>query len=153
MSLAAPDKAGNVFELALQVLGALQEAGDARTLVTAFGASRAEKLAYIDAVESHEREFLHDNGRLEHQPVMARVEKERLETWDVESTKAITNAKVELANEKGASHVVDGQASADMLAMRSAMEGRDCLQGELTTTSEKLQVVKEYLNATFDHLN
>lgn len=52
----------------------------------------------IGGLESHEQERLDENGRLEHQLVAGRVEKEPQRARDVESTTAVTDVKVELAN-------------------------------------------------------
>lgn len=71
---------------------------------------------------------------------------------DVERTKAVTEAKVELANAKEALCVLEGWASADRSAKRGAIEDCDCVQGELATTSAKLQVENGVLPDTFDHL-
>lgn len=48
--------------------------------------------------------------------------------------------------------MLEVQASADRSAVRSAIEGRNCMQGECVTTLVKLQVVKGTLFATFDHV-
>lgn len=50
---------------------------------------------------------------LENELIMGMPEKERHETWDMEMTKDVTDANVELANANGALCVVDGEASAD----------------------------------------
>lgn len=49
MSLAVPDKAGDVLQLALRSLDALQELQEARTMVRALGASGTKQSARIDA--------------------------------------------------------------------------------------------------------
>lgn len=69
---------------------------------------------------------------------MPRVEKEFHEAWDVESTKAVADAKVELPNVKEALRVLEGRASGDRSAIRSAVKERDRPQNELAITSAKL---------------
>lgn len=56
--------------------------------------SGAEQFGKIDELKSHECELLDENRRLEHEPIGLRVEKEGHEAGDVESTKAVTDAKV-----------------------------------------------------------
>lgn len=70
----------------------------------------------------------------------------------MKSTKAVTDAKVELANTKEACCALEGRASADRVAMRSAVEGCDRVQGEFATTSTKNQAAKAALIAKFDQL-
>lgn len=81
----------------------------------------------IDWLESHQREFLDKNWRLEHQPVMTRLRKERHETLEVERMKSITHPKADPAKAKGALRVIEGQASPDSSAMCSVMEDRNCV--------------------------
>lgn len=54
----------------------------------------------IDELDSHEREILYDNRRLEPQLSAYRVEMDCHESRHVESMKAITGVKVELADPK-----------------------------------------------------
>lgn len=72
------------------------------------------------------------------------------EALDVQSTKFVTDARVQLASAKEALQVLEGRASADRLAVPSAVEYRDCMQGELATTSALLRITKRGLTATFD---
>lgn len=152
LRFAVPDKGGELFGLALGGLDVLQKLGEARTWVAALEASRAGRLARIEALQSYQREPLHKNRYLAHQLVTVRDEEERHEARDVESTKAVTDAKVERLNAKEALHVLEGRASTDSSTKRGAMEDRDHVQGELVTTSARLQVGKWALTATFDHL-
>lgn len=59
-----------------------------------------------DAIESHERELFDKNLPFEYQLFTVRVQKERHEARDKESTKTATDAKDELANTKKATRVV-----------------------------------------------
>lgn len=115
------------------------------TLVTSLESIWAEQLAKIDAIESHERELFDENRHLEHKLVTVKFEKERHEARNVESTKSVTDAKVELANAKEALNVLKGSPSTDRSAVHGAIEHRDSVQGELATTSAKLQVAKRAL--------
>lgn len=96
LSFAVPDKAGDVFGLELRGLDASQESGEAGMPVATLEASKAEQLAKTDALESHDRGLLDENQSLENQMVVVRDEKERHKAWGVESSKAITDGKVEL---------------------------------------------------------
>lgn len=60
-----------------------------------------------------------------HQLVTFRVKKECHEARDIESTKAATDAKVELGEAKEALHVLEARASTDRSALRGAIEERD----------------------------
>lgn len=71
--------------------------------------SGAEYLARIDALESGEHELFDDIRLLEHQVVMDRVEKEFHAAREVESTEAVTDAKVELVSAKEALRVLEGR--------------------------------------------
>lgn len=102
MSLADPHNAGNVFEWAIQGLDALQESGRTTMGVAALEASGPEQLTKIGALESLERKLLDIDRRFEHQLGTVMVDKECYEPLDVESTKAVIDAKVELANAKEA---------------------------------------------------
>lgn len=115
--------------------------------------NEVEQLAKIDALESQESELLDDNRCLELQLVTVMLEKERHEAGDGESTKAVTEAKVELVNAKEAWRVLEGRTSADGLALRSAMEERNRAQNEVATPSAKLQLAKGAFAATTDHLS
>lgn len=117
----------------------------------ALQACEAPKLTKIDVLESNERDRLDETRRYDQKLVTVRVEIERHEAQDVKSTKASTAAKVELANFEEALRVLKGRASAEMLAMRSAMEDSDGMQGKLVITSAKLEVARRALSATFGH--
>lgn len=94
LSLAVPDIAGLVFELSLRCRDVVQELEEAGTLVAVLPAPRAEQFTKIDALQSHNQELLDENLRLEHQVRLVRVEEELHTPRDVDSTKAVTNAKV-----------------------------------------------------------
>lgn len=130
----------------------MQESGEASTQVAALEAIGTEQLANNDALESIEPDLLDENRRLDYQLIMARVEKERHKAQDLESMKALSDAKVEPANAKEALGVLETQASTDRSVMCSAIEGRDRMQGKLATTSAKLQVANGAFTSTFDHL-
>lgn len=70
----------------------------------------------------------------------------------MESRKAVTDAKVEIADAKEALPGLEGWASVDRSALRSAIEEGDCIQSEVAMTSAKFQVAKWALTATFYHL-
>lgn len=70
----------------------------------------------------------------------------------MESTKAVTEAKFELAKAKEALRMLESQASAVLSAIPSAMGDRDLVQQELVTMSAKLQIAKVASTATFDYL-
>lgn len=61
LSLAVPDKAVNIFGLALQVIGALQDSGDARARIAELKANEAEQLAKISSWNIYERKLLDAN--------------------------------------------------------------------------------------------
>lgn len=129
--------------LALRGLHAWQESGGAIILVVSLKASGAEKLAEIYALESHELECLHDNQGLDEQLVVFKVDEEFMRLPDVESTKAITDDNVELANAKEAFGVLGSRAPEIRLIMWSAIKGLDGVHQELGTPSGKLQVSKK----------
>lgn len=68
---------------------------------------------------------------------MVMVENEPLESWELESTEAVSDAKVKLAIAKEALPVLEGHLSADRSVARIAIEVRDRLKDELDTTSAK----------------
>lgn len=70
----------------------------------------------------------------------------------MESTKAVTEARIELTNAKGALHVLWGRASTDRLALCNAIEERDGAQSKGIMTAAKLQVAKRASTVPFDHL-
>lgn len=113
LSHAAPDNAGNVHVLALQGLHALQESGQIKMRDVALEASWAELLAKAEAIVSQYCELLDENRWLEHQLVTVTVEKKRREARDVESLKAVIDAKVELPSTKEAFRVHETQAFVD----------------------------------------
>lgn len=100
MDFVVPDKADDVFGLALKGFDAWQKSGEARTRVAALEASGEGHLAKIDGLQSHDRELPGENRRLQHQRVVVKVEKERHEAQEVQSTKTVANANVKLANAK-----------------------------------------------------
>lgn len=106
--------------------------------VAALQATRAEQLAKFDELESHERELLHDNQRREHKT--DRTEKKCREAQDAESTKALTDTKVDLANAKEALCVQEDRASMDRSSLRTEIEERDCAQHGVEAMSARLQV-------------
>lgn len=65
--------------------------------------------------------------------------------------KDVIDSKVELVKGKEPLPRLEGWASADRLAMWSAIEERDCARNKLAKTSVKLQATKRALNGTFDH--
>lgn len=142
LSLAVPDMAGDVLGLALQGLDVFQESGESRTRASAIETSRAEQLAVIDALESHGWELLDKNWGLEHRLVLVTIEKGRHEAQEVESTKAVTDAGVELANAKVALGMPESRTSVDRLVTYCDSDGRNYVQGELATTLAKFQVGK-----------
>lgn len=139
--LAVPVKAIDMFGLALQGLDVLREGKVARARITELEASGAEQLAKCDTLESHVWGLPNENELLEHELVTNRVEKERHEVQDVESTKVVTETKFELANTRNALCVLEGWASGDRPAVHGAIKDGDLVQGNLATTSTKLQVV------------
>lgn len=70
--------------------------------------------------------------------VTVRVEKERHDAQDVQSTKAVTDAEIDRANTKEALPVVETRLFADMSAVVNAFRDRACVQGELVTLLAKL---------------
>lgn len=83
LNLSFPNKAGDVFRLALEVLDALQEYEEARTWIAPVEVTVTEKLANTCLLESHECNLLDENWRLQHQLVAAKVERSvmRLIMW------------------------------------------------------------------------
>lgn len=79
------------------------------TQVTALKEREADQLGKIDTLESHERDILDNNRHLQIQIVAIRVEKKCHEFRDVESTKAVVDAKVELANKAESLHVLQAR--------------------------------------------
>lgn len=114
--------------------------------------SRAEPWVKIDALERHNRKLLDDSWRHENQLDNFRVGWERHEARDVESAKAFTGTKVELAKAKEAFGVLEILVSPDRLAMRSAIYGRDRGQDKVVTASAKLQVANGAFTAPLDYL-
>lgn len=100
--------------LALRSSDRFQELGEAWFRVAALEASGTEQLAKIEALENHAQELVGDNHRLEHLPLMVRIENEHHEAGDVGSTKDVTDAKVELAISKEVLRVLEGRASAKL---------------------------------------
>lgn len=78
------------------------------------------------------------NLRLEHQLVLVSIEKVGHAIAKVESTRAVTHAKDELANAKETLPVLERRVSRDREVMHSAIEDSDRVQGEWATTSAKL---------------
>lgn len=70
----------------------------------------------------------------------------------MESKKDVTDAEVELANAKEASHFMESWAFADWSAMPSTREGRDHVQGEMAATLAKFQVATVAPTDTLDIL-
>lgn len=87
----------------------------------------------------HQGEVLNEIWRLEHQLVPVRVEKDRHNWHDVESTKAVTDVGIALRNGKQTLNVGEGRASTDRLAMGSAMMKLEHVQIELETRRQNLQ--------------
>lgn len=83
---------------------------------------------------------------------MVKVEKELHGSWDMESTNAVNDTNIKLANAKEALRVLESRASADCSAMSSAIGGSDRVPGELTTVSAKLQAERGGLIATLDQI-
>lgn len=110
-SLAVPNKARDVFGLAVQGRDALDESREARMLVAALQVGVEGQLAKIDALESHEWKLLNKNRRFWPALVMGTVEKELHEAQDVEGTKSVTDAKVELVTAKEGLNVLEGRSS------------------------------------------
>lgn len=79
----------------------------------------------IDVLGSQKLELLDDHRRLEHQWATVRVEEELHEARDMESTKAVAEAKVELSNSKEAFFVLECRASTNTSMLRRAIEKRD----------------------------
>lgn len=94
----------------------------------------AEKLAKIDALESHERDLVDDNRRLEHHLVTDRVEKESHEPRDLQSTKDVIDAKVQHSKVQEALRLLEGWTSADRSALPSSIGKHDFAQNEVMTT-------------------
>lgn len=76
----------------------------------------------------------------------------RFDAHDVESKKAVTNAKGEPGNAGEALRELKSWASTDMSEKCSAIKGRDCVQGDLGTTSARLQGANWAHYDTLDHL-
>lgn len=70
----------------------------------ALESSWTKQLSKTDALESHERELIDENPRLEHELDTVRAEKERHNACDVESTKAVNDASVELTKANDTPH-------------------------------------------------
>lgn len=75
------------------------------------------------------------------------------EAQDVKGRKAVSYDEAELADVQNALRVLKSQASVRRSAVRSAIEGLDCLQGDLAIVSAKIQVAKGALISPFDHLS
>lgn len=124
-------QSGDAFRLAFGGLEVSQEFRKARRRVVALEASGTEKFAENNALESHESENIGDNRLLEHQLVAIKVSKERPEPWDVESTKGVPEAKVEIENGEMALLVLQSRVCTCTSAMHRAVNGLDCVQGDL----------------------
>lgn len=152
LSLAVLDRASNIFELALRGLNVLPESGEARTRLAALEAREAEQLANIDAVEKQERELLDKSQILGHELVTASVENKHHEARSVQSTHAVTDAKVKLTNAKEALRLLEGRASEDRSAVRGTIKDGSCVPGYLAPTSAKLQAENGALTVKYDRV-
>lgn len=77
---------------------------------------------------------------------------DRHEVRDGESTKDVTDAKIDLTNAKESLHVLEGRDFMDRSEILIPIEQRDRAQTEMVTTSARLQVVERALTTTFDDL-